>query len=69
MGLERSLDLLYHLGAIDCLGQLTEERGSTLVELGGGIDPRSATAILIANEDEYRVCNEVLTIACLMQFS
>lgn len=66
-GFIRSLDLLYNLGAIDAMGELTQERGLPLVELS--IDPRSATAVLISNGENYRVCNEVLTIASLMQFS
>ena len=49
------------------MGELTQERGLPLVELS--IDPRSATAVLISNGENYRVCNEVLTIASLMQFS
>ena len=66
-GFIQSLDLLYHLRAIDGVGELTQDRGLALVELP--LDPRSATACLISNEDDYRVCNEVLTIVCLMQFN
>ena len=60
----RSLDLLYNLGAIDDQGELTVERGLPLVELS--IDPRCAAAVLVSNGEDYRVCNEVLTIACLL---
>ena len=45
--LSSSIDLLYHLGAIDAEGELTEERGLALVEMP--VDPRSAAAILTAN--------------------
>ena len=66
-GLSQSLDLLFHLGAIDQTGQLTEEIGLKMVELS--LDPRYAKSIIVANEDEYCVFNEMLTVASLMQFS
>lgn len=65
--LSSSIDLLYHLGAIDAKGELTEERGLALVEMP--VDPRSAAAILTANESPFRVCGEVLTIVSLLQFA
>lgn len=65
--LRSTFDLLYHLGAIDNKGDLTQERGLILVEMP--LDPRSATAVLIANESPFRVCSEVLTIVSVLQFS
>jgi len=38
-----------------------------MVELA--IDPRLARAMLTANDEDYSVLNEVLTIASLMQLS
>ena len=61
------MDLLYHLGAIDEAGELTQERGLALVEMS--VDPRSGAAVLVANESPFRVCDEVLTIVSLLQFS
>ena len=65
--LSSSLDLLYHLGAIDAKGELTQERGLALVEMP--VDARSGAAILIANESPFKVCSEILTIVSLLQFS
>ena len=62
--LRQSLDLLYHLGAIDTHGDLTQDRGLALVELS--VDARSATAVLISNESPYHVCSEILTIVSLL---
>ena len=38
-----------------------------MVELS--LDPRYAKSIIVANDKEYYVFNEMLTIASLMQFS
>ena len=58
--------LLYHLGAIDEHGQLTEDKGKLMVELS--LDPRYTAAVITANGEEYKVFNEVLIIVSLMQF-
>ena len=63
---EQSLDLLYHLGAVDMQGELTLEKGAALVELASLVDARNASACLLANGDDFKVCNELIIIACLM---
>lgn len=64
LAMRSSLDLLYHLGAIDEHGQLTEDKGKLMVELS--LDPRYTAAVITANGEEYKVFNEVLIIVSLM---
>ncbi|CDW88583.1 mrna splicing factor rna helicase [Stylonychia lemnae] len=61
----RSLEVLYSLGAIDDTAQLTQDIGMKLVEMP--IDPRMAAAILNSNKEEWRVTEEVLSVAALLQ--
>ena len=64
LAMRSSLDLLYHLGAIDEFGQLTEDRGKHMVELS--MDPKCTAAVLASNSEQFRVFSEVLIIVSLL---